>query len=286
MRTPSLLPHLLAAAAVSLAGAWLYHLVAPAAGPRLAVLLPLVGTASFALLATWRSCSEPRFGPVVLTAWLLLVAGLAVTAPDPTSAHTMLTLAATGARLLWGRPRPVRAIAEIALGVVAVAGWRFLGVYRKFRGRRLVECPENEQTVSVNVSAGRAAFQAFLNDNQINLKSCTRWPEKQDCGQDCLSQIHAAPSECLVANIVGHWYEGKACALCGKPIGTIDWTKNKPALMDAERNTTQWDRIPPETLPEVLQSHMPVCWDCHVVEQVYREHSDKVVERPERPTAY
>ncbi|MEM9300804.1 MAG: hypothetical protein AAGE01_01755 [Pseudomonadota bacterium] len=125
MRAPSLVPHLLLAAAVALAGAWLYHLVVPAAGTRLAILVPLIGTTSFALFATYRSCSEPRFAPAVLAAWLALIAGVTVTGTHPVDVLAALTLAVVGARVLWTRPRPVRAIVEVGLGVLAVAGWHW-----------------------------------------------------------------------------------------------------------------------------------------------------------------
>jgi hypothetical protein len=174
----------------------------------------------------------------------------------------------------------------VALAVVAFAVTRFLGIYRRWRGQRLVTCPDNQATVAVNVGAGQAAWRSFLSDSQIDLKSCTRWPEKQDCGQDCLSQIHESPEECLVRNIIVHWYEGRQCAVCGKTFGEISWHEHKPALMDESRKTVQWHEVPPEKLPEILETHQPVCWDCHVVESVYQQRPDVVVERPDRKTAY
>ena len=33
-------------------------------------------------------------------------------------------------------------------------------------------------------------------------------------------------------------------------------------------------------LPERMATHKPVCWDCHIVESLYRLHPEMVVERP------
>ena len=52
---------------------------------------------------------------------------------------------------------------------------------------------------------------AILSEPTLHLKECSRWPERQDCWQDCLQQIKADPENCLVWTIVARWYEGKSC---------------------------------------------------------------------------
>ena len=61
--------------------------------------------------------------------------------------------------------------------------------------------------------------------------------------------------------MLDQWYAGSTCAVCGKNIGPIDWFKHKPALMRPDRRTVAWNEIPAETLPEVMATHFPVCWD-------------------------
>ena len=167
----------------------------------------------------------------------------------------------------------------LAVGVIGYRVWRSIGSFSKMRGVRLVTCPENKQTVAIEVNAGRAAMQSFAGTPHMRLKDCTRWPEKQDCGQDCLSQVEADPEGCLVWNIVAHWYEGKACVYCGKMFAHINWHEHRPALLSPEKQTVQWTDVPPEKLPEYFATHKPVCWDCHIAESFRREHPEMVTDR-------
>ena len=75
------------------------------------------------------------------------------------------------------------------------------------------------------------------------------------------------------------WYEGKSCVYCGKPLGEVDWIEHKPCLMSPDRRTVEWKDIPAETIPGVLETHQPVCWNCHIAETFRREHPELVVDR-------
>ncbi len=160
-----------------------------------------------------------------------------------------------------------------------IAGGRF---YFKLRGKRLVTCPETKQPAAVELDAKQAAREAVFGTPRLRLSECSRWPERRDCGQVCLRQIESAPEECLVRNIVSKWYAGKTCVYCRKPIDEIDWLDHRPALLDPEGKTVQWDKVPAEKLPEVFSTHGPVCWSCHIAETFRREHPELVVERPWR----
>lgn len=175
----------------------------------------------------------------------------------------------------------------IALVALATVGAVFLLVrlvmasrlYLKFRGERLVVCPENKHTAAVAVAAGPLAAKAVVGKSKLRLQECSRWPEREDCGQECLSQIEENPGGCLVWNVANAWYYGKNCVSCGKPFGQIDWHDHRPALSDAKGNTVQWTDVPPETLPDVFATHWPVCWDCHIAESFRREHPEMVTDR-------
>jgi hypothetical protein len=171
----------------------------------------------------------------------------------------------------------------LALAVVVALGFiahRFARTYLRVRGQRVITCPENDEFAAVEVDARRAARTALLGQQQLHLRECSRWPERQGCGQECLAQIEASPMECLVRSMLDQWYAGSTCAVCGKGIGPIDWYKHKPALMNPDRRTVAWNDVPAEALPEVMATHFPVCWDCHVVETVVRQHGDRIVVRP------
>jgi hypothetical protein len=176
----------------------------------------------------------------------------------------------------------------ILMGVAFVAAWCIwrlavaVNFFLKYSGQRVVTCPETRRPAAVRVGVGRAALKILAGPQRLRLSECSRWPERAGCGQECLSQIEAAPEGCLVRNIVARWYAGKECVYCHKPFGEINWLDHKPALMDPELKTVQWDQVPAEHLPDVLATHLPVCWNCHVVESFRREHSDLIVERPWR----
>jgi hypothetical protein len=176
--------------------------------------------------------------------------------------------------------------ALIALVVVVFAVGLFVfraipGVraYFNLRGKRLIICPETHTSVAVDVAAGEAAVGAFLSEPTLRLVECSRWPEREDCGQDCLQQIEIDPANCLVWNIVSKWYEGKTCAFCRKPIGPLHHLDHAPALLGPDHKTAEWKEFRPQQLPEIMQTHRPVCWNCHVAETFRRTHSELVVNR-------
>ncbi|HWQ55112.1 MAG TPA: hypothetical protein VN442_15600 [Bryobacteraceae bacterium] len=166
--------------------------------------------------------------------------------------------------------------AAIALALVYFAV-RMARSYFQVKGPRVVTCPENHQKAGVEVDAGRAAL-----GRDLKLNACTRWPEKQNCGQQCLAQIAEAGEACLVRNILAKWYEGKSCTLCRNPIGEIDWATRKPGLMTPERVTIDWAQVPAERIDETLASHQPVCFTCLVTNTFVRQHPELVVDRTSR----
>lgn len=169
--------------------------------------------------------------------------------------------------------------AILILALMFVLGRAFLRVFLEFTGNRVITCPENRCPAGVRVDAAHAGITGIKGDPELRLKSCSRWPERQGCGQQCLSQIEAAPGDCLVRNILTNWYAGKTCALCGKPIGEIQWADHKPALMNPEHMTVQWQDLRPENVPGALATHRPVCWNCHIVNSVMIHHPDLVTDR-------
>lgn len=173
------------------------------------------------------------------------------------------------------------AAAAIALALAPLfRGWR------GSRGRRLIVCPENQVHAVVELDAVDAAFRSFLGTRELHLKSCSRWPEKAGCGQKCLEQVESTPNGCLLGTFVADWYREQSCAICGKPFGEFKSWDHRPALMSPGRVTMEWTEIPAEELPERTATHQPICWDCHVVESLYRLHPELVTERPPHRAHY
>ena len=180
---------------------------------------------------------------------------------------------------------PLVLLALAALGIVAtIVLWAVLRVYR---GTRLVACPETDRPAAVELDATRAALSLFGDEpGRLRLSSCSRWPEKAGCGQECLADVERDPQACLVRTIVAGWYRGQSCVFCGKAIPEVTWTEHRPALLSPDRLTVSWKDVKPESLPEIFSTHKPVCWNCHVVQSVVREHPDVVTVRPEREHLY
>jgi hypothetical protein len=172
--------------------------------------------------------------------------------------------------------------ALVALAPLSIVLARALSAYRRYRGRRVVVCPEKLAFTEVEVDAGAAAFAAPYGPPRLRLKSCTHWPERWPCGEECLAQVKAAPEACLVRKILTDWYVGKACLSCGRQFGPIRWHDHEPALAGPTGDTVAWKDVPVERLLEVLFSHRPVCWSCHGAETFRREHPELVTDRPPR----
>ena len=157
---------------------------------------------------------------------------------------------------------------------------RKVTAYLEFRGTRVVVCPETRQYVAVEVDALHAAASATDEAAELRLRSCTRWPERASCDQDCVYQIANAPEDCAVRTMLEKFYEGRSCALCSKPMAPPRWDAHKPALMRAyDRRTFECRELPPSALPVVLDSYLPVCWDCHIAESFRREFPELVTDR-------
>ncbi len=176
----------------------------------------------------------------------------------------------------------------VAVLVLAVALFVFRAVpgvqaYLRLRGKRLVTCPETQAPAAVDVAAREAALGAFVNEPTLRLETCSRWPEREGCGQNCLQQIEADPQNCRVWNIVAKWYEGKTCVFCHKLIGPLHHLDHVPALLGPDFRTWDWKEVAPQDLPRVLSTHQPVCWNCHVTETFRRVHPRLVTDRAFEP---
>lgn len=59
--------------------------------------------------------------------------------------------------------------------------------FRRFRGSRVLTCPETGGKAEVGIDASRAAFTSAFGRPQLKAESCSLWPEKEKCAQDCLT---------------------------------------------------------------------------------------------------
>ena len=169
-------------------------------------------------------------------------------------------------------------VAIVVVAAVAVLA-RLGRAWLKYRGKRVIQCPENLRPAGVVVNAAHAAVTAFGKAPELRLSQCSRWPERAGCGQECLSQIAAAPEDCLVRNIVANWYRGKVCGACGQVFGEIDWGGSQPCLLMEGGMTLEWRQVPAEKLEETLSSAKAICFACHTARTLVREHPELAMDR-------
>ena len=141
--------------------------------------------------------------------------------------------------------------------------------YLKFRGARLIICPESRKYAAVEVDARHAAFTAPIEASGLRLKNCSHWPKRKDCGQGCLPQIEASAEHC-VRTVLTNWYKGKHCSVCGKIFSKSTWLDHKAASMLPGNPSLEWSEIPPENISKTLAMHIPVCGNCLVAETLRR----------------
>jgi hypothetical protein len=174
-------------------------------------------------------------------------------------------------------------VLSIVMSLVAVLSgtlaWRLVSAWWKFRGSRVITCPENRRPAGVVVDARHAAATALGSAPELRLSSCSRWPERAGCGQECLAQVADSPEDCLVRNILTKWYAGKVCATCGQPFADIEWTSQKPVLLQNRKISVEWNQVPADKLHEVLAASLPLCFACHMANTLVREHPELVVDR-------
>jgi len=90
----------------------------------------------------------------------------------------------------------------VLIVVAAYLGHRVIHgirIYFKFRGTRLVTCPETHEAAVVELAARSIGMQAVLDEPCLRISECSRWPICKECGQDCLREIEARPSELRIS---------------------------------------------------------------------------------------
>lgn len=171
-------------------------------------------------------------------------------------------------------------LATVAVAVVAAA--IFLTMYLRYRGKRIVVCPETHKTVGAEVNAALAAASRFSDHPRFVISACSRWPERKDCDQACLTQIEDSPEGTLVTKIVTKWYSNRTCVYCAKPVGDIGGAVH-PALRSADGSLREWKDIRAEDLTDALASSVAVCAHCELAEDFRRRFPDLVTDRNETP---
>ena len=93
----------------------------------------------------------------------------------------------------------VVALIALDVGYLLFRGWH---IYSRLRGERLVTCPETQKAAAVDYDTKHLVKEVLFGTPSVRLGECSRWPERQGCGQECLQQIEVSSEGCLVRGIV------------------------------------------------------------------------------------
>ncbi len=138
--------------------------------------------------------------------------------------------------------------------------------YFQNRGRQSAICPETGEPAEIEVDRKFSFWTALRGQEHSRLQSCTRWPEKGDCGQECLAQVDPSPEN--VERLMLGWYKGKVCAICTRAITPSDWRRSRLAWLDSQHKLIELRQVNLRQLQSALAEMRPLCWPCHQEERV------------------
>jgi len=137
--------------------------------------------------------------------------------------------------------------------------------YYRNRGRQSVTCPDSGQPAEVEVDRPFAFQTALRGVEHSRLQACSRWPEKGDCGQECLEQLEDSPEN--IDRFLTKWYEGKTCVICQRALTPSDWRRSRLAVLNRQQQLFELRQMFLEDLQSALQEMRPLCWNCHQEER-------------------
>jgi hypothetical protein len=76
-----------------------------------------------------------------------------------------------------------------------------------------------------------------------------------------------------------HFFEGKQCAACRRPVPPVHVGELRPGLLNTNSHEAiAWNDIPAANLSATLESHVPICSNCLIIETLRRQHPELVVD--------
>jgi hypothetical protein len=78
-------------------------------------------------------------------------------------------------------------LAVLAVALLYVLMPLLADTFRRFRSPRLLRCPETGGKAEIGIDASHAALTSAFGQPLLRVKSCSLWPEKDRCKQDCLT---------------------------------------------------------------------------------------------------
>jgi hypothetical protein len=108
--------------------------------------------------------------------------------------------------------------------------------------------------------------------------------DSMDAAFNDLLKAEVVCAESGPRSLLVEFFNDKACVLCGHDL-SVEPGRHRRALLSPQGMTLEWADLRVEEIPDVRNTHQPLCWDCHVIETLYRMHAGHVTERePHKPS--
>ena len=83
--------------------------------------------------------------------------------------------------------------AIVAAAILLVLGPVAFETFRRYRNRKVIICPENQNFAEVDLKAGRAGLMSAFGRSTLAVKWCSRWPHKLGCAEGCVKENWPMP---------------------------------------------------------------------------------------------
>ena len=147
--------------------------------------------------------------------------------------------------------------------LVVVYAFVALAAYLRKRGTPLI-VPETEP--------GEGPVETLLRNNHARTTAAS-------------APVATAPAGTRTGDLLRAWFANKSCTICERPIPPIQRIEQHPGLMNPEspsHDVVTWEQFArDERLPELLETHLPVCANCVMAETFRRQYPDLVIDRGE-----
>jgi hypothetical protein len=80
-------------------------------------------------------------------------------------------------------------VSYLALALAVPVCWALVPLWRRAGRARYVGCPAASQIAMVRLDPWYAVRMHALGDRELRVIGCSQWPQRCDCGQDCLVRI-------------------------------------------------------------------------------------------------
>lgn len=150
----------------------------------------------------------------------------------------------------------------------AITALIILTISHRRSARRVITCPETFKNEVIEIDRAHELYTLLRDKKETRLKSCTRWPERDDCDQDCVAQVDAGPA--VIDRILGKWYDGKNCAVCAMPLVRYDFQRGRAAALDGDGTLVELRDMNWNEFPMSLERFTPICWKCHEAQLAQR----------------